>query len=225
MPSFPPIWRARDRRTLAAANRIAYIHPMIRPILALIFVALTALSAGAAPLPLSALSAYLNSLSTVQASFTQDNADGTQSSGTLIIQRPGRMRLEYAKPDKTLVIVGGGTVAIFDAKSNQPPEQYPLSRTPLNLILARNIDLSATKMVVGEQEIKGLTHVLAQDPKHPDYGTIELIFTPDPIALAGWIVTDQMGSETTVHLGKITPIAPPPAADFSVTVEEMRRHM
>ena len=198
---------------------------MIRRFLAPLLLALTTMSAHAAPLPLPTLSAYLNSLTTAQATFTQQNADGTQSAGKLIIQRPGRMRLEYAKPDKNLVIVAGGTVAIFDAKSNQPPTQYPLSRTPLNLILARNIDLSAAKMVVGEQEIQGLTHVLAQDPKHPDYGTIELIFTPSPVRLAGWIVTDDMGNTTTVHLGPITPISTPPSALFSVETEEMLRHM
>ncbi len=198
---------------------------MTRPILALILLALTALGAAAAPLPLATLSAYLNGLATVQASFTQDNSDGTTSSGQLIIQRPGRMRLQYDPPEKSLVIVAGGTVAIFDAKSNQPPEQYPLSRTPLNLILARNIDLSTAKMVVGSAEIKGLTHVLAQDPKHPEYGTIELIFTPAPVQLAGWIVTDDMGNETTVHLSGITRVAPPPASTFSVEVEALHRHL
>jgi outer membrane lipoprotein-sorting protein len=97
-------------------------------------------------------------------------------------------------------MAGGGQVAIFDAKSNQPPEQYPLRRTPLNLILARNVDLSKAKMVVGHREVGDTTRVIAQDPEKPEYGTIELVFTANPVALREWIITDDMGGETRVVL-------------------------
>jgi outer membrane lipoprotein-sorting protein len=161
---------------------------------------LFALPAGAAPVSLKDLSAYLNSLTTAQAGFVQYNADGSRSKGTLYIKRPGRARFEYAPPDRNLVVVGGGQVAIFDARSNQPPEQYPLRRTPLNLILARNVDLAKAKMVVGQREVGDTTRVIAQDPERPDYGTIELVFSADPVALREWIITDDMGGETRVVL-------------------------
>ncbi len=45
----------------------------------------------------------------------------------LYIKRPGRARFEYAPPDEEPgAWQAAGSVAIFDAKSNQPPEQYPL---------------------------------------------------------------------------------------------------
>ncbi|HEX9858531.1 MAG TPA: outer membrane lipoprotein carrier protein LolA, partial [Paracoccaceae bacterium] len=111
-----------------------------------------ALPAAAEKIPLSALSQYLNGLTTAEAEFTQINADGSIATGKLYIKRPGRVRFEYAPPENSLVLAGGGQVAIFDAKSNQPPEQYPLKRTPLNLILAENVDLGRAKMVVGHFE-------------------------------------------------------------------------
>lgn len=158
----------------------------------------------ATPVPLDALSRYLNGLTTAETTFRQINPDGTSSSGRVIIQRPGRMRFEYAKPDRTLVLASAGQVAIFDPKSNQPPEQYPLAKTPLNLILGDKVDLQNAKMVVDHHEEGALTLVTAQDPAHPDYGTIELGFSQNPVALRQWVVTDGSGAQTIVLLDTLT---------------------
>lgn len=177
----------------------------------------------AAPIPLAELSAYLNRMTTAEADFTQFNADGSISRGRLFIRRPGRVRFEYAPPDRSLVMAGGGQVAIFDAKSNQPPEQYPLRRTPLNLILAREVDLGAARMVVGHFEADGTTRVVAQDPENPAYGTIELVFTRDPVALAAWIITDDTGGRTVVELERMVLGGNLSPALFDITLETQRR--
>ena len=161
------------------------------------------LPAAAEKIPLAELSAYLNGLTTVETSFTQINSDGTLSTGTLYIYRPGRVRFEYSPPDRSLVIAGRQQVAIFDAKSNQPPEQYPLKRTPLNLILGQNIDLGRERMVVGHEDDGTSTRVRAQDPDAPEYGTIELVFTANPVELRQWVITDDLGAQTTVVLGEM----------------------
>lgn len=155
-------------------------------------------------LPLSEISAYLNGLKTVQTTMTQINDDGSLSTGKLWLQRPGRMRFEYDPPDSAVVVAKGGTVIIHDPKSNQPPEQYPLSKTPLSIILARNVDLARAGMVVGHDFDGTSTIVTAQDPKNPDYGRIDLLFTGDPVELRKWVVHDGAGSRTTVILGPLT---------------------
>jgi outer membrane lipoprotein-sorting protein len=175
-------------------------------------------------IPLKDLSAYLNSLTTAEAEFTQVNADGSIATGKLFIKRPGRARFEYAPPDKSLVLAGGGQVAIFDAKSNQPPEQYPLKRTPLNLILAENINLGRAKMVVGHVEDGTSTRVKAQDPDNPEYGSIELVFTANPIELRQWVITDDVGNQTTVILGNMLKGGKFPPSLFSITNEADKRN-
>ncbi|WP_149588531.1 LolA family protein [Tabrizicola flagellatus] len=174
-------------------------------------------------IPLRTLSEYLNGLTTVEADFTQINSDGTISTGKIYIRRPGRVRFEYAPPDRSLVIAGGQQVAIFDAKSNQPPEQYPLKRTPLNLILAANIDLGRAKMVVGHTEDGTSTRVRAQDPEHPEYGSIELVFTSNPVELRQWVITDDLGQQTTVILGEMKKGGEMRASLFDITAETARR--
>jgi len=180
-----------------------------------------ALPSLAAPVSLAEISRYLNSLTSASTEFTQQNADGSSSAGRLLIHRPGRMRFEYAGDD-TLVLASGGQVAIFDAKSNQPPEQYPLSRTPLNLILARNVDLTRAQMVVGHGETQGMTTVTAQDPERPEIGTITLFFSPSPLRLEQWVVTDETGGQTLVRLGGLQPGEFPPST-FSIDFETGRR--
>lgn len=198
---------------------------MLRSFLAAVAVVLVIPTAVAAKeIPLSDISAYLNGLKTAEATFSQRNADGSVSTGKVFIDRPGRMRFEYDPPNKALVIAGSGEVAIFDPKSNLPPEQYPLARTPLNLILAPHIDLNQAKMVVGHSEEGGRTVVVAQDPEHPDYGQIALYFSADPVTLDGWVMTDQLGGRTAVRLSKLKTGMSLGSALFDIKAEaEMRR--
>ena len=84
---------------------------MTKRILSLALLALMAFSAGMASaqqLSLGQVSQYLNQLQTAQGGFTQINADGTLSTGTIYISRPGRIRFEYNPPEKSLVIGQGG---------------------------------------------------------------------------------------------------------------------
>ncbi|MDP2063914.1 MAG: outer membrane lipoprotein carrier protein LolA [Phaeovulum sp.] len=171
--------------------------------LAVLLSLLPPLSATAQGLTLDEISDYLNSLKNAEASFSQINADGSRSTGKLYISRPGQARFEYAPPEQTLVLASGGQVAIFDGKSNGTPEQYPLKRTPLNLVLARNVDLAKAETVVNLGSDASMTWVEAQDPEHPEYGSILLIFTPKPTTLRQWIIRDEFGSQTTVQLGEM----------------------
>ncbi len=166
---------------------------------ALILAASTAMAEG--KLTLDEISSYLNGITTAQAPFTQVNDDGSLVTGKLYLHRPGRMRFQYDPPDNAVVMAGGGTVVVQDPKSNQPPESYPLSRTPLSIILARNVNLGQADMVVGHSYDGTSTVVTAQDPEHPDYGSIVLSFTGNPVELRKWVVNDSSGSATTVILG------------------------
>ena len=195
-----------------------------RTFIAAIAATLAATPALADKLSLNAISRYLNGIRTATSDFTQVNDDGTLSTGTLYIKRPGRMRFEYNPPEDLLVMAGAGQVGIFDGKSNlKKAERYPLSRTPLNLILERNVDLSRRNMVVGHDFDGTATVVTAQDPQHPEYGTIQLKFTSDPIELRQWIVRDGQGATTTVILGPLSMGSELPSTLFNISYEEGQR--
>ena len=164
---------------------------------------LTALPATAQQIPLNNLSNYLNQLTSAQGSFTQINADGTISTGTIFMRRPGKVRFEYNPPEHALVMANNGAVVVFDRKLGGDPNTYPLNRTPLGLILARNVDLGRANMVTAHGYDGTATTVTAQDPENPEYGSIQLVFTANPIELRQWIITDDAGQQTTVILGAL----------------------
>ncbi|MDQ2090435.1 LolA family protein [Marimonas arenosa] len=181
-----------------------------------------AMPAMADKLSLNAISTYLNGMQTAKGAFTQINDDGTISTGTIYIARPGKIRFEYNPPEQTLVLASAGAVAIFDPKTNQGPETYPLNKTPLKIILAKNVDLGRTNMVVGHSYDGTATTVTAQDPEHPEYGNIQLKFTANPVELRQWIINDDSGSSTTVVLGELKKGGSFPYTLFSIDANTKR---
>jgi len=154
-------------------------------------------------LSLPVLSKYLNGLTTVQAQFTQINPDGTLSTGKILIKRPGKIRFEYDPPNNALVMASAGALAIFDPKGNPQPESYPLNKTPLGLLLDKNIDLQRANMVVGHVYDGTATQVSVQDPEHPERGRMDLVFTGPTPELRQWVVHNENGEQTIVVLNDV----------------------
>lgn len=202
----------------------------IRNTLSAIAIALAPGLAVAEPLPLSVIADYFENLSTAETTFEQVNPDGSVDNGTLKIRRPGRMRFEYDAPNNSLVIAGGQRVAIFDAKSNTLPEQYPLKRTPLNLILGRKKRLDQSEELsvrlselVDPNSKQTYTVVSMSDPETPEAGTISLRFGSDPLEFKGWIIETQTGDKIEVRLAPLETGMKFPARAFNIVQEIQAR--
>lgn len=174
---------------------------MIRTLVTALAVSVAALPAMAQQLSLGEISRYLNTITSATSPFTQINSDGTISTGEIAIKRPGKVRFDYNPPERALVMATSGAVYILDRKLNAQPDTYPLRQTPLSIILARNVDLTQAGMVTGHSFDGTATVVTAQDPKRPEYGSIQLKFTGNPVELRQWIINDGSGNLTTVILG------------------------
>jgi outer membrane lipoprotein-sorting protein len=210
------------RRGVYGRAKGPYMKRMKRFVLSLVAALTLPTMAAAEIVPLRDLSAYLNGIDAAQSTFTQINADGTVATGQFYIQRPGRARFEYDDGD-LLVIAGGGQLAIFDGRGNTTAEQYPLSQTPLSIILGEGVDLSRSNMVVGHEFDGTATRVVAQDPDRPEIGTLTMVFTGDPVELRQWVVTDQAGTETTIVLGGLDRDERLSQILFSIPIEINRR--
>ena len=196
---------------------------MVGRIILLLFLALPASPLSAEKIAMDDLSEYLNGLTTLHANFTQISADSALSTGTLYIKRPGRVRFEYDPPNNALVLAVGGQLAIFDPQGNTEPESYPLSKTPLSLILADKINLAQDRMVTGH-EYDGISTILTvQDPDFPERGIIRLVFTGPSPQLRQWVIKDQNGDETVVILNDTKTQLSLPDSLFNIFLNREKR--
>jgi outer membrane lipoprotein-sorting protein len=74
---------------------------------------------------------------------------------------------------------------------------YPLSKTPLSLLLAQKIDLSAGSVKSVKEESDLTTIALGNNTVFGN-STITMMFDPKTFDLRQWTITDNQGKDTSV---------------------------
>ena len=175
------------------------------------------------PYSLANISQYLQNLKILKADFSQTNPDDTISSGTILIKRPGRMRFEYNKPDKTLVLVSAGALAIFDPKGDEKPITYPIKNNPISLILKGEVDL-LNSGIVAKYKVSAEKAILTiRDPKKPQRGSVELVFVGTKPELEKFSIKNEDGSSTSISLKDIEYPKKLNETLFSIALETKKR--
>ena len=148
------------------------------------------------------VSGFFNSFTTLKGTFTQISPRGRVSTGTFIIARPGRMRFEYAPPNP-LTIVSDGTWVAIRNNARDKVDYFPLSKTPLKIVLAERVDLLRDAVVedVREQDGLALISLRGRDKSMP--GKLLLVYDPARRMLQQWTVIDPQGRRTTVTVGAL----------------------
>jgi len=145
---------------------------------------------------------YINSFTSMKAAFNQVSAQGRITSGTLYISKPGKLRFDYASPNPLLVVADGRWLTVMDRTRNRG-DQFPLSATPLRLVVSPQVDLLAETDVIAFDSKDGLTSVSLQDRKDKLGGYITLIFDEQLKQLTQWTVVDGKDRRTTVQLSNM----------------------
>jgi outer membrane lipoprotein-sorting protein len=148
---------------------------------------------------LDKISAYLNGIKSLKASFVQVGPDGGMVQGEVFIQKPGQIRFEYKPPSPVLIVATGGRMYVRNARLNTL-DTYDLSDTPLGLLLNERIDLKTNKSVIGVAEQNGNIVVRARSSSNRNDSNITLVFAAPEIELRQWTVRDNQGGDTTVAL-------------------------
>ena len=121
------------------------------------------------------------------------------SKGTAWLDRPGRMRFQYAPPSPFLLVAGHGVLTFTNSALGQTTN-IPLNRTPLGILLADNVVLSGAVTVTAMQRLPGQLQLTLVRTASPGDGSLTLIFADQPLALRQWTVIDAQRRETHVTL-------------------------
>jgi outer membrane lipoprotein-sorting protein len=177
--------------TLALAPRLAAAQPH------------AAVLTDADAASLHQVEAYLNGIHSLKGRFLQIAPDGRTSTGTVWLERPGRMRFEYDKPSPLLLVAGHGLVVFRDNQLDQTTN-VPVGQTPLGLLLRDTITLSGDVTVTDLQRPPGQLQITVTKTAAPGDGSLTLLLNAQPLALVGWGVVDAQGRETQIRLSNIT---------------------
>lgn len=169
------------------------------------------------------VNSYLNDIRTLQGNFVQTAPDGRVSQGRFFIEKPGRLRFEYAAPARTQVIADGFWVAVQDRQLNTT-ERYPLRTTPLRMLLADRIDLMREARIVDVSTSGEAIELTLEESGGEAVGSLTLHFDPVENRLRRWIVTDAQGLDTTVDLEDIVAGQPIDRARFRIVEDHIVDH-
>lgn len=156
---------------------------------------------------LDAISARLNGVATLKGEFVQINPDGNISQGAFYISKPGKMRFEYQPPTPTLIVADGRTVAVANTKLNTV-DRYPLSDTPLGIVLGNDVDLKNSIALVSFERQNGSIIIGARSNANMNRANVSLVFSDPGYELRQWTVVDNQGLTTTVALRDVVAGAP-----------------
>lgn len=165
------------------------------------------------------IEAYLNGLDTLRARFIQISDDGSFAEGTLYLDRPGRMRIDYDPPAK-VVIVADGTWLIHIDYALESVTHLPLSSTPAYFFLRDKVRLDGDVAVTAVERGAGVLRLTLVERDERAAGSLELAFAEKPLELRQWTVIDPQGTRTRVSLADIrTGVALDPKT-FEVKIPE-----
>jgi outer membrane lipoprotein-sorting protein len=162
------------------------------------------LATPAAATSLADIAVSLKGTTSLAADFTQSGADGRVLAGKLWLARPGKVRFQYDKAP--MLLVGDGRTLSFVDYEVKQVSQWPVRRTPLQILLAAEPDLAPIARIT--TDTADLVEVAARDPKRPEFGTLSIRFTRTPgapggLALAGWTALDAQGGRSEVQLANV----------------------
>jgi outer membrane lipoprotein-sorting protein len=141
---------------------------------------------------------HFSSVKTMMGEFVQFGPRGEQTGGKFYIERPGKLRFNFEEPSPLRGIADGRNVVVGNVKL-KTWDIYPLSKTPLTLLLANRIDLT-NDSIRGVKEESDLTTIVLGNKTIFGDSTITMMFDSKTYDLRQWTITDNQGKDTSVMI-------------------------
>lgn len=190
------------------------------PVIATLLLALVASAAGAATSGEARLRDFLASVQALEAGFSQQVVDSRgvvleDSSGSVVMQRPGRFRWNYTVPFERVIVADGERIWLYEADLSQVTIRRlsaGIGDTPAALLTGRESVLDRFDVARSWQE-DGLAHVrLVPRSADADFAAVSLAF--DGAVLRRLVLDDRLGQQTRIELTAVRVNQPVPAGQF-----------
>ena len=149
------------------------------------------------------INAYFNGITNLQGRFEQIDPNNKRTTGRFYVQRPGRIRFDYAPPSALRIVADGHSLAIEDSDL-KTVEKYPINSTPFRLLLTESVNLGQDARIIGVERQEDELAISLEDRDGNAAGRIKLSFdTTDGLGLKEWMITDAQGLSTRVIVNNV----------------------
>ena len=168
-----------------------------------------------------------NSVRDFKASFVQTTSGGVlkikkQGEGTVAVKKPGKMRWDYTKPEKQLIVSDGRKIYDYDPVTREvgvadvPPDDQAPTAT---LFLAGKGDILRDFKVSSVASPVPGTLALRLEPRRadPDYEFLVIAFDAGSYRIRGLRTRDSQGGESTIVFSDIKQDTGIPDSTFAFT--------
>ena len=159
---------------------------------------------------------WFANVTSMHADFTQIASDGSAAEGKIVMRRPSRLKITY-EGVPALNLIATPVWLHVDQPVERRVTSYPISETPLSLILADPVSLrpAGYETIVTERS-GGIMQIAINKESGEGAGRLTLEFTASPFQLRRWIVEDVAGIQTSVTLQNMAFGLPVGNAEFSL---------
>ena len=140
---------------------------------------------------------FFNNLKTLETDFVQVSPSGKTSNGKIFLDLPGKLRIDYDKPNNFLITCKGFWIVIQN-RETMSTNNIPLNQTPFSILLQNKINFDNTNLIVDLQKKLGIIILKIKLAENTQAGELILEFSEKPFILKKWIIRDIVGDQTTV---------------------------
>jgi outer membrane lipoprotein-sorting protein len=152
---------------------------------------------------LEQIQTYLNGFKTLKGDFEQQSPNGSVVTGQFAIEKPGRIRLDYAPPSAQVIFSHDGVLYIYD-RSSRDVSQMDLSQSLAEFLLRSHIDFESEGVKIKTfEEQDNTVELTLQKVGSEDIGELTLVFQRKPLQLIQWVILDAQNQRTIVDIDNV----------------------
>ena len=145
----------------------------------------------------SQVNTFFENLKTLEADFIQVGPSGNISDGKIYFDLPGKLRIDYNKPNNLLITCKGFWIVLQD-RNLKTTNNIPLKNSPFSILLEKKMSLSNKNIKTDIQNRSGIISFTIKSSNNNEAGELTLEFSEKPLHLKKWIIKNAFGDITTV---------------------------
>ena len=140
---------------------------------------------------------FFKSLKSMEADFIQVSPSGKISNGKIYLDLPGKLRIDYKKPNNLLITCKGFWLTIQN-RILKTTNNIPLESSPFSILIKKKLNFDNEFLGTDLKNKSGIISFKITSKTNKKAEALTLEFSEKPFNLKKWIINDIFGEKTTV---------------------------